>query len=169
MKTEFTALDIYKALEIRRERLRSWLKLGFITLTLPPVGQGETALYTLHDVYGIMLFHSLLEYGFSRVVAGDFVNQLICNEKENSDQPKADYLLLRESVNDEGKVRKSIMAIEPGNRKINLETGLTDEMQYLTKRTRFRNIPMADKEYRSLHIINLGRLRKEVDTALAKL
>jgi hypothetical protein len=40
MRDGFSTLDIVKTLEIPRERLRSWMKEGFILPTAPAKGQG---------------------------------------------------------------------------------------------------------------------------------
>ena len=69
MQKQFSTLDIVKTLEIPRERLRSWMKEGFIQPTVPAQGQGTKAVFHRYDIYGIALFRDLLDAGFRRDVA----------------------------------------------------------------------------------------------------
>lgn len=69
MLTGYSTLDIIKGLNIPRERLRGWMKEGFIKPTVPALGQGTKAIFTLDDVYGIALFQSLISIGFHRKIA----------------------------------------------------------------------------------------------------
>jgi len=66
MRDEFSTLDIVKALDIPRERLRDWMNKGFVKPTTPAEGQGTKAIFTRGDVYCVALFQRLLEVGFKR-------------------------------------------------------------------------------------------------------
>lgn len=76
LKQEFTTFDIIKRLQIPRERLREWMKRGFIEPTTSASGVGTKAVFTLQDVYKILLFKHLIEIGFMREVAADFIRNL---------------------------------------------------------------------------------------------
>ena len=73
MKTEFSTLDIVKALGIPRERLREWIDRGFIKPSIQEAeGQGTKSLFSLADLYRIEAFKWLVNMGLSRVVAAHF-------------------------------------------------------------------------------------------------
>ena len=65
----FSTFEICEALEIPHERLRQWLKLGFIIPLIPAQGQGTRAEFSKADVYGIALFNELVGFGWKREVA----------------------------------------------------------------------------------------------------
>jgi len=71
MRDDFSTLDICKALNIPRERLRSWMKEGFIEPNEPSEGQGKRAIFTRQGVYKIAIFKSYIERGFDRKTAAD--------------------------------------------------------------------------------------------------
>jgi hypothetical protein len=75
MRDEFSTLDIIKLLDIPRERLRSWMKEGFVQPTVPARGQGTRAIFSLHDLYGVSLFNDLLGAGFRREAAASHLRQ----------------------------------------------------------------------------------------------
>jgi hypothetical protein len=77
MKTTYSTLDIVKALEIPRERLREWLNRGFITPGIQQAsGAGTKALFGPEDLYRIMVFKQLVESGISREMASKIVRGL---------------------------------------------------------------------------------------------
>jgi len=167
VKSEFTAMEIYEALGIPRERLRAWMKLGFIKPSLPAAGQGVTAKFTLLDVHGIALFSHLISYGFSRSTAGAFVKQLFKVEKEK--RQEVEYIYVRESVSDKGKVRKGIFALDAKEAMFALATGLTPSMEMEAKKSAHKDYALADKEWLNIHVVNFGALRKRVNQLLEKI
>jgi hypothetical protein len=76
MRDEFSTLDICVALEIPRERLRGWMKEGYIEPTEPAQGQGTKAVFTRQDVYKIALFRLLIERGFKRIQASNHLGAM---------------------------------------------------------------------------------------------
>lgn len=76
LKQEFSTFDIVKKLNIPRERLREWMKRGFIKPTVKASGVGTKAIFTLQDVYKILLFKHLIEIGFIREIAANFIKDL---------------------------------------------------------------------------------------------
>ncbi|MBM9514715.1 MerR family transcriptional regulator [Desulfogranum marinum] len=73
LSADYRSTAICKALGIKRERLKDWIKADFIRPTVPALGQGTKAGFTKGDVYAIALFIKLLGMGFKR----DFAAQLI--------------------------------------------------------------------------------------------
>jgi len=80
MRDKFSTLDIVKALEIPRERLREWMNRGFIKPSEPARGQGTKAVFTRIDVYGVALFRHLLTKGFKREIASEYVQAVILHD-----------------------------------------------------------------------------------------
>jgi len=76
MRDEFSTLDIVKTLGIPRERLRDWINKGFVRPTVPAEGQGTKAMFTRGDVYGVKLFHILIQSGLRRENAAFIVDSL---------------------------------------------------------------------------------------------
>jgi len=66
MRNEYSTLDIVKALDIPRERLRDWMNKGFVKPTKPAEGQGTKAIFTRYDVYNVELFRKLIAFGLNR-------------------------------------------------------------------------------------------------------
>jgi hypothetical protein len=183
MKNEFTALDIFKALKIPRERLRAWMKLGFITPTVPAAGQGIKAVFTLDDVYGVSLFCELVENGFSRKVAGNFVKEFreqVKKEKGSPSYPKTTYIMFR-WPGKTGKEFADVSRLGSGAWKFDIESGyidwplsnpkfkLTGDEMRVPPRKGPEPPPYKDKNWRNIHMVNFETLCKEVDAALAKL
>ena len=73
----YRTLGICKALDIKRERLRDWIKAGHIKPTLPAHGQGTKAGFTLGDVYAIALFKRLTELGFKRDLSAEIIKNMV--------------------------------------------------------------------------------------------
>ena len=176
MRNEFSTLDIVKAIDIPRERLRDWMNRGFISPSISAEGQGTKAVFTRDDIYGIALFRNLVGYGFSREVAGnllrDFTDKLN-KEKNDPDSPQTVYVIFRDSKN--GQVAKRF---GPGAWKFDLETGNID---WPLSNEKFKTtgneicIPAdsgeqlyKDSDWRNIHIVNFGTLRQEVDAGLSR-
>jgi hypothetical protein len=67
MKTGFTTFEISKALGVKYGRLRGWLDVDAIPISVQQAdGPGTKRLFTFFDVCMIGLFRELLERGFSR-------------------------------------------------------------------------------------------------------
>ena len=72
---EFSTFDIVKKLKIPRERLKDWMSQGFIEPTTPAEGKGTKAIFTLLDVYCLMLFKQILTFGIDRKTAAEFITR----------------------------------------------------------------------------------------------
>lgn len=79
-RDEFSSFETADALGIPIERMRQWMKLGFITPTKPAEGQGTKAIFTRGDVYRTALFIHLIEMGFNRKTAAFFTNAMLADE-----------------------------------------------------------------------------------------
>jgi len=168
MKTEFSTLDIVKALKIERERLRDWMTRGYVKPSVEAEGQGTRAVFTAHDVYGVALFRRLVESGFSRESAGIIVKMFMEKKGSETDRQETSYILIRESIGNDGVVEivLSTIASDSNNHTVDLKTG-----HHLPKT--LKDLPMYkddyykdDNEWRILYVVNFAALRKEVDAAL---
>ncbi|MBC8466720.1 MAG: MerR family transcriptional regulator [Deltaproteobacteria bacterium] len=77
MRTDFSTLDIVKALGIPRERLREWMNRGFVKPTIDAKGQGTKATFTVEDIYLVALFRHLVDKGIKRFNAGIYLSENI--------------------------------------------------------------------------------------------
>jgi hypothetical protein len=168
MKTEFSTLDIVKALGIPRERLRDWMGRSFVVPSSSAHGQGTKAVFTRHDVYGIALFRCLLDIGFNRAKAGSLVKQFMKREKEHPGEQETAYIKFM--VDREGKVSLT-QTLPEGDWKYDYETGLTtkgnEDAKMLAQEA--ENEYIADQKWGIVQIIYVEHLRREVELGLSKL
>lgn len=182
MKTSYTTFDIEKALKIPKERLREWIIRGYVKPSVQQAtGQGTKALFSLNDVYGIALFRRLIDSGFSRESAAEYVKGFIARRLpngSNSTQVPQWVVFWRAGGSMES------MSIVPGGFGIDFRTGslimLGDENIY------FSLLKLSDgvkkefpehKGYRApweqpwdqILIINILQIREGVDAGLAGL
>jgi hypothetical protein len=174
MRDEFSTLDIVKALKIPRERIRDWMNRGFVTATVSAEGQGTKAIFTRDDVYGVALFRRLVDYGFSREVAGNFVRAFadqIKKESGRSEYPETFYIMFREPGTSD---LSDVMRLGPGEWKVDVENAYIDwpasnpELKEFYERDRIDHPEghVKDKNWKVLLIVNFEYLRREVDLAL---
>ena len=50
---------------------------GFIKPSLPSTGKGTIAIFTKADVFGVALFGKLLEKGFKREMAAEYIEMVV--------------------------------------------------------------------------------------------
>ena len=152
----YSTLDIVKALNIPRERLRDWMTRGFIKPSLPSTGKGTIAIFTKADVFGVALFGRLLEKGFKREVAAEYIEMVLSQKIYKA----LNFTLFKSVIRDgkrvvdiEEQIGKGPLKVEidkKGNAKVisgSLENPITEEWE-------------------DIHILNVGNLFKEVDAAL---
>ncbi len=80
MRDEFSGGDIEMVLGIPTERLRQWMKMGYISPTIPAPGQGSKAIFNRTAMYGIALFAKLVDMGLKREQASEYVKRFISYE-----------------------------------------------------------------------------------------
>jgi len=152
----YSTLDIVKALNIPRERLRDWMIRGFIKPSLPSTGKGTIAVFTKADVFGVALFGKLLEKGFKREMAAEYIEMVL-----SQNIYKALNFILFKSVIRNG---KRVVEIEEQIGKSSLKVEIDEKGNAKVISGPFEN-PIAE-EWEDIHILNVGNLFKEVDTAL---
>ena len=79
----YSTLDVVKALNIPRERLRDWMIRGFIKPSLPSTRKGTISIFTKDDILKVALFHKLLNYGLKRKVAATYIKEVFLYNKPN--------------------------------------------------------------------------------------
>jgi len=167
MKTDFSTLDIVKALNIERERLRDWMTRGYVKPSVEAEGQGTRAVFTAHDAYGVALFRDLVGRGFSRERASAIV-KLFMKQKGEPGSKKTSYIIIRESMEGDGVIETTIECVDSdsSDHTVDLKTG--HHIPRILK-----DLPMLkdvyykdDNEWRILYAVNFAALRKEVDAAL---
>ena len=171
MRNEYSTLDIVKALEIPRERLRDWMSREFIIPSVQSEGQGTKAIFTRYDIYGIALFKKMVESGLSRTVAGDWVNNFISREKDGTDGQKTDIIKLIVTLGGES-FSESIVSQDWF---VDLSTGMTapnpkklpHDINPLSLFSKMKE--QYSKKWDVIILINFKNLRDEVDNMLNSL
>lgn len=161
---KYRTLGICKALGIERERFRDWVKTkpGFIKPTLPAMGQGTKAGFTLGDVYAIALFKKMTETGFKRELAADIVSNFMGLAFGNS-IVSMQYLICIVKTNPEnGEQDTSVFTILLGDGRDILDININ------SKTMRF-DIPQKTdcSDWEGMFMFNIIQLRQSVDLALS--
>jgi len=161
---KYRTLGICKALGIERERFRDWVKSrpGFIKPTLPAMGQGTKAGFTLGDVYAIALFKKMTETGFKRELSADIVSNFMGIVSGNPIE-FIQYLICIVKTNPEnGEQNTTISMIMRGDGLDTLDIHLN------SKAVKF-DVPvdMDDLGWEGMFIFNIVQLRQSVDLALS--
>lgn len=76
-RDEFSSFETADALDISIERMRQWMKLGFISPSVPAKGRGTKGIFNRIDVYRAGLFLSLVDYGINRKYASSMSGVLM--------------------------------------------------------------------------------------------
>ena len=167
MKREFSTLDVVKALDIPRERLREWMNKGYIEPSIQQAkGQGTKALFSRRDVYGIALFRRLLESGFTRDKAAAFIREAVLNPNRSSvikqiifgkkgDQIKA--LMIHD-------IDKVMLDLSSG--KVTLPPPIPGEGPIKDLVTRLSVDLFSQGDWDEIHIFRFDRIQMEIEGAL---
>ena len=162
---KYRTLGICKALGIERERFRDWVKArpGFIKPTLPAMGQGTKAGFTLGDVYAIALFKRMTETGFKRELAADIVANFMGIFPGNPIQ-SIQYLICIVKTNPEnGEQDTMVFMTMRGDERDTLDVSIN------SKTMNFDNPLSADcSGWEGMFMFNIIQLRQSVDSALEK-
>jgi hypothetical protein len=153
----YSTIDISKALNMPRERLRDWMVRGFISPSLPSTSKGTIAIFTRNDVLCVALFQKLIDMGLKREVASDYTNQLVLSNLIGM----TNFIAVVYTEKD-GKAETSLQTnIGDGGLNINID------------QTGKAKLGLFDsgliEDWEGIHIINMLKLGKQVDAALAKI
>ena len=141
MRNDFSTFDIGKAFtNIPLEKLRNWMKQGFIFPTYPAEGKGKRAVFTREDVYAISLIDQLMANGVAGHIAGAFAIEAFKTPRNS----RAHYILFSHE--------------QDGGRQIIRNTTFHNS-NYFT-------LSDFTEDWRHVQIINLDKIRKEVNRAL---
>ena len=155
----YSTLDVVQALNIPRERLRDWMIRGFIKPSLPSTGKGTISIFTKVDVFGVALFEKLLEKGFKREVAAEYikivVSQNLCRV--------LNFILFKFVIRDGQRVIDVEYQIGDGSLKVEID----EKGNAKISMGPFEK-PITE-EWEDIHILNIGNLFKEVGVALDKI
>ena len=138
---------------------------NFIRPSVPAPGQGQKAIFTPLDVYGIGLFARLIEFGFKRRLASEFIHSFIAQQWRAE---RTEYILFRCVRQDEG-YGIQVSTFEQGEA-ISLETG---GLAILSEFSKFQDEQLkrasGDKNWATMVIVNFGKLREDIDNSLKDL
>ena len=179
MNKSFSTLDITKLLGIPRERLRSWMKEGYIKPTVQASGRGSRAVFTKRDVYVVAIFESMLNRGIKRVVASMLINRLLKEDRQLSQ----DYFVIR--YDEKGNIH--INSFSSKALGIDLVTGafyrpVHQHDKYIQQDKAGQDIPFmpfsqraqaavigSAENWESATIMNIGDIKAKVEAAIKRL
>jgi hypothetical protein len=73
----YTTSDILRILDIKKQRLRQWTKLGYVEADVQvSTGSGNKSIFSIYQVYQISLFKKFVELGLNRWISGQFAQKL---------------------------------------------------------------------------------------------
>jgi len=163
---KYSTLDIVKALDIPRERLRDWMVRGFIEPSLPALGKGTRAGFTRNDVYGIALFRKLVDSGFKRELASELCKKFMGMEGTFR---YYNYVIFK-IVNRFGKRVVSSLNFGGEKRLSMIIDGNETIFTAGDKGGKVKGIQHKDnEEWEDILIVNFVKLGKDVDKALSEL
>jgi len=164
MQNEFSTFDLIKALKIPRERLREWMKRGYVHPTRKAEGQGDRASFTRENVYSVALFRRLVDFGFSRDLAGEFVTGFIARDKDSPKHQKTEFIVFR-ILGD----KISVQTLAYGQWSWDINSGsLSLGPIPMAKLKKVSGEPFFCSEgWDQIHIINYHGVKKEIDESLS--
>ena len=155
----YSTLDVVKVLNIPRERLRDWMVRGFIKPSLPSTRKGTISIFTKVDVFGVALFEKLLEKGFKREVAAEYikivVSQNLCRV--------LNFILFKFVIRDGQRVIDVEYQIGEASLKVEIDEKGNAKVSFGSLEK-----PITE-EWEDIHILNIGNFFKEVGVALDKI
>jgi hypothetical protein len=167
MRDKFSTLDIVKVLEIPRERLRSWMKEGFVEATIPAKGQGTKAVFSRYDIYGISLFGDLLRTGFRRDIAASHMREFTKVFHKNYE-----LVLYRQVTLPGGCMMHCSPVIITGNNTFAVmsgEAGFAGDVVDSHEMTEAMKLINDISQWEIFLVVNIGKLKNKVDTLLSQL
>jgi hypothetical protein len=169
-----------KALSLKRDKLRSWMREGFIKPKYPAEGQGSKAIFTRWDVYGVALFKDLINHGYKRKAIAKYVHDFVSRE-EKTQNPAVEFIVFRHEVV-KGKTQVNSMAItklKPKDKSfwvMEIRTGLlgtyNEEHKWLSISPDLRQINDVNfdsEDWDHIHLVNFKKLKNNIDSALSGL
>lgn len=141
MKTTYSTFEICEVLELPYERFRQWQRKGDVTSMVEAQGQGSRAALSRQDAYRIEQYRRLVELGYKRSVAAQFINEL-----KDEDLEKNNYVVYSiEIVDSNAKIFPKF---------------------FINKKSTFEFLDSY--KWKEVHLINLGNLKNSIDSALAE-
>ena len=138
----FSSKDASEILGIKPERLREWFVRGYVHAFQPPSGPGSRIGFSRGDLYFAAIFNTMIDFGVNREEARKLTQKL----GVMSDQQKAQVI--------------AFIAKGPGEL-----PGVAKIEDYETVS---KYLEIYSDEYLHYHIINFGKIRKNVDNAISK-
>ena len=187
-RNAFSSNQVAKALNIEPERLRQWIRLGFVTPNTPAKGQGSRGIFTRGDAYSAELFRRLLDVGITRSFAASLSRvysvpwkYFTLNDEEGRPIEKSkDEDASEESLIEAGDILCIIFHDDPKFPEVKLLTptvilsvvGTKILKKELRKKVTFEDLIsskrdlLGEGEWTRMLAVNLKKLRDEIDAGL---
>lgn len=176
----YTIKDVVKVLDIPRERVREWLKRGFVSATFPSPGERIPAEFSLDDLYRIKAFEQMLYGGLARETAAGYIQALSDTQGWlGKMRPPDDVIVFRRYGRlESGSGRLESAGLSVSGQKgwfVDLETGgvSTRSLPFqIGKTSTYRPPGDPDRErwdWSDIYIFNYRKVREFVGSRLAEL
>ena len=187
-RNEFSSSHVAKALNIEPERLRQWIRLGFVTPNTPAKGQGSRGIFTRGDVYAVELFRRLLDLGISRSYAASLSQVyavprryfILSDDKGRPIEKSEEEAASEESLMEAGDILCIVFHDDPKFPEVKLLTptmtlsvvGAKLLKKEQSEKVTFEDLISSNRgligegEWTRMLAVNLKKLRDEVDAGL---
>lgn len=162
MKAEFAISEISQALNIPNERTRQWVRRGLIHPNQPSSGQGSKALFSRVGVYGVALLQKLIDRGFKREPASEFVSIFVA---QGFGSVVNQICFWSTMIGEERVVNAHFMA-GGGELTIKIESSKERHKYPFSIGGSGGLEPKEIQAWEDIFVVNIDRLRHEVDMAL---
>lgn len=158
----FTTTDIAERLNIKRERIKNWIKEGYIQPSVKGSGPGTKHLFSLWDLYMLKLFEYLLKRGFSRDEASKMM-KLIFEENPYGPNLTEDNELYKNVVCEDNK-KPFIVFIKGINQKDTSVFGFDNDQIADLANVEHNQSHLEALE--GVYIVNFQHIMNQVDSAM---
>lgn len=107
--SEFTSPQVRKVFGIKKERLRQWIKRGYIQPSVrPSSGPGTDNIFSYSDIFSISLFKKMIDLGLNRWIASQWLPKLREKDWKAVRKGKVKYIIIRGDIDREKEWNESM-------------------------------------------------------------
>ena len=145
-KSNYISPDVQKVFDIKKERLRQWIKLGYIKPSVKASsGPGTHNVFSTSDLFNIGLFKKLTDVGFNRWIASRFAQEFKEEDWKKVNHGKLKYMTVVGNIDRRKNWRETM------------------------RLSKTKSLPSKIKDIEFVLIMNLGELLKNIDDKVLKI
>jgi hypothetical protein len=109
LKRKFKSPDVQRILNIKKERIRQWLKLGYIKPSIKAsTGPGTDNIFSGMDLLNISLFKKLTDFGLNRWISSQYILKMKIGKWNKIIYGEAKYLLVLGNIDRKKQLDKTV-------------------------------------------------------------